>query len=198
MTKALCLFLLLATVLSLAGCRAEDPPATNPPETVHIHSYTAVTTPPTCDARGFTTHTCLCGDSFTDEFMEATGEHLFEEGFCTQCGLPDPYVDLFVFAGQSNMMGAAALGPQTDTFTDKAWEYKYMPRLRTGEAGEFVPAGYPVGEFHYKDLTVAYGDRLTDLSYRSTLIDYSVNTYFLADGAAAWEPVLMTEYPVSE
>ena len=24
---------------------------------------------------------------------------------------------------------------------------------------------------------------------------YSVNTYFLADGAAAWEPVLMTEYP---
>ena len=191
MKKALCLLLLLTVLLIMAACHPEKPEETEPTQlaSLHIHSYTAVITDPTCSEQGYTTYTCPCGDSFTDDFADATGEHLYEDGLCTQCGEADPSVDLFVFAGQSNMMGAAALAPQRDTFTDKAWEYKYLPRLRTGEAGEFVSAGYPVGEFHYKNLSAAYGDHLTDLSYPSTLIDYSVNTYFcpsLRDGARAY------------
>ena len=42
-------------------------------------------------------------------------------------------IDLFVFAGQSNMMGAATLEPEVNTFTDKAMEYKYMPRHLQGD-----------------------------------------------------------------
>ena len=42
-------------------------------------------------------------------------------------------LDLFVFSGQSNMMGASALPPTKTEFTDLAFEYKYMPKLRTNK-----------------------------------------------------------------
>ena len=87
-------------------------------------------------------------------------------------------VDLFVFAGQSNMMGAAVLEPETDSFTDKSLEYKYIPKLRGSESGSFVSAQNPAGEWHYIDMEAAYGDRLYDLSYKSTLKNYSSNTFF--------------------
>ena len=90
----------------------------------------------------------------------------------------DTDIDLFVFAGQSNMMGAAVLEPEVDTFTENALEYKYMPRLRGAETGAFVAAQNPAGEWHYRDLNAAYGDYLNDLSYKSTLSNYSANTYF--------------------
>jgi len=191
MKKALCLFLLLSMLLTVAACQREKPEPTEPTqtETLHTHIYTAAVTPPTCSEQGYTTYTCPCGDSYTSDHLDATGDHRYEAGICAHCGEADPAIDLFVFAGQSNMMGAGALAPEQDTFTDNAWEYKYMPKLRTGERGEFLPAGYPVGEFHYKDLTSAYGDQLSDLSYRSHLIDYSVNTWFcpsLRDGARAY------------
>ena len=86
--------------------------------------------------------------------------------------------DLFVFAGQSNMMGAAILEPEVNTFTDLALEYKYMPKLRGQATGNFVSAQNPAGEFYYNDLEKAYGDKLTDLSYLSSLTNYTANTYF--------------------
>ena len=86
--------------------------------------------------------------------------------------------DLFVFAGQSNMMGASVLAPETDTFTDQALEYKYVPKLRGAESGDFVSAQNPAGEWHYMDMDAAYGDQLQDLSYKSILSNYSSNTYF--------------------
>ena len=86
--------------------------------------------------------------------------------------------DLFVFAGQSNMMGAAVLEPEVNTFTEQAWEYKYMPKLRGAETGTFVPAQNSAGEWYYNDLNAAYGDYLNDLTYQSSLSNYSQNTYF--------------------
>ena len=86
--------------------------------------------------------------------------------------------DLFVFAGQSNMMGAAVLEPEVNTFTDQAWEYKYAPKLRGAETGTFVPAQNPAGEWYYNDLNAAYGEHLNDLTYLSSLSNYSQNTYF--------------------
>ena len=35
------------------------------------HSYTAVVTAPTFDAQGYTTHTCVCGDSYVDSYVPA-------------------------------------------------------------------------------------------------------------------------------
>ena len=51
--------------------------------------------------------------------------------------------ELFVFAGQSNMMGAAVLPVQVAISAADCYEYKHKPR-RMGEArGRFVSAGYP-------------------------------------------------------
>ena len=71
-------------------------------EPAHEHEYTAVVTPPTCTQNGYTTHTCACGDTYTDSETPATG-HFFgewtttvaatesaegtQERSCTVCGV---------------------------------------------------------------------------------------------------------------
>ena len=55
------------------------------------HTYDAEITAPTCSAGGYTTYTCsACGDSYIDDETEATGEHTYEDGACTQCGAEEP------------------------------------------------------------------------------------------------------------
>ena len=120
-------------------------------------------------------------------------------------------IDLFVFAGQSNMMGAAVLAPQDNRFTDQALEYKYLPRLRGAAVGSFVKPQHPAGEWHYNDTDKAYGGHLRDLSYRSPLGNYAENTHFCpamrneniafadqseatAEAAASIPPYFVTEY----
>ncbi len=39
----------------------------------HTHNYTKVTTPAACTSEGFDTNTCLCGDSYIDNKVVATG-----------------------------------------------------------------------------------------------------------------------------
>lgn len=39
----------------------------------HTHSYTSAVTAPTCTSQGYTTHTCSCGDSYTDSYVPALG-----------------------------------------------------------------------------------------------------------------------------
>ena len=39
----------------------------------HVHSYTSIVTEPTCTAKGYTTHTCACGDSYVDTYTNALG-----------------------------------------------------------------------------------------------------------------------------
>ena len=53
----------------------------------HIHSYTDVVTPPTCTAKGFTTHTCACGDSYKDTYVNALG-HKWDSGKVTKKATP--------------------------------------------------------------------------------------------------------------
>ena len=49
----------------------------------HEHSYTAVVTPPTCTEKGYTTHTCSCGDSYVDTYTNALG-HAWDGGKVTK------------------------------------------------------------------------------------------------------------------
>ena len=49
----------------------------------HEHSYTAVVTPPTCTEKGYTTHTCVCGDSYVDTYVDALG-HAWDSGKVTK------------------------------------------------------------------------------------------------------------------
>ena len=52
-------------------------------ETAHEHSYTAVVTPPTCTEKGYTTHTCACGESYVDTYVDALG-HSWDSGTVTK------------------------------------------------------------------------------------------------------------------
>ena len=49
----------------------------------HEHSYTAVVTAPTCTEKGYTTHTCSCGDSYVDTYVDALG-HSWDNGKVTK------------------------------------------------------------------------------------------------------------------
>ena len=51
--------------------------------TAHEHSYKAVVTDPTCTAKGYTTHTCACGDSYVDTYVDALG-HAWDNGTVTK------------------------------------------------------------------------------------------------------------------
>ena len=46
-------------------------------EPTHTHSYTSAVTAPTCAEKGFTKHTCSCGHSYVDTYVNATGEHSY-------------------------------------------------------------------------------------------------------------------------
>jgi len=63
------------------------------------HTYETVVTAPTCTAQGYTTHTCHCGDSYTDTYTEALGhvpgtpvEENRKEPACTAEGSYDTVV----------------------------------------------------------------------------------------------------------
>ncbi len=61
------------------------------------HEYTAVVTAPTCTRGGYTTWTCVCGDSYVDSYVEPIG-HNYEDGVCTNCGdgakVNNPFTDV--------------------------------------------------------------------------------------------------------
>ena len=65
------------------------------------HNYEAVVTDPTCEADGFTTYTCFCGDTYTAEETEAIDHSWLDATVeapktCERCGategekLPEP------------------------------------------------------------------------------------------------------------
>lgn len=45
-------------------------------DTVHEHSYASAVTAPTCTEKGYTTYTCECGDTYKDNYVDATGHTL--------------------------------------------------------------------------------------------------------------------------
>ena len=51
--------------------------------TAHTHNYKATVTAPTCTAKGYTTHTCACGDSYVDTYTDALG-HAWDSGKVTK------------------------------------------------------------------------------------------------------------------
>ena len=53
-----------------------QPQPTDPP---HQHSYTATVVAPTCNDKGYTKHTCACGDSYNDNYTDALGHHFIDE-----------------------------------------------------------------------------------------------------------------------
>ena len=84
------------------------------------HSYKAVVTEPTCTEKGYTTHTCtVCGDSYKDSYVEATGHSYTSEittapdclnagvktFTCTACG--DSYTEAISALGHTEVVDKA-------------------------------------------------------------------------------------------
>ena len=93
------------------------------------HSYSAVVTPPTCTEQGYTTHTCTCGDSYIDTYVDATGHNhsavvtpptCTEQGYTTHtCECGDSYIDTYVDAlGHDEIEHDA----QEQTCTEVGWD----------------------------------------------------------------------------
>ena len=86
--------------------------------------------------------------------------------------------DLFVFAGQSNMVGESVIPPKIKIDLKNTYEYKHKARRFGAKEGEFVIANYPIGEFIYKDNDLAYGKEYGLPNGKSTLNDYAENTFY--------------------
>ncbi len=103
--------------------------------------------------------------------------------------------DLFVFAGQSNMMGAGVYPPKVTCTVKDSFEYKHKPRRLGEEKGKFVPAAYPTGEFSYADLTAAYAPGRVNERGESDLAAYSKNTYFCPATSSLNSDLEKTQFP---
>ena len=84
---------------------------------------------------------------------------------------------LFVFAGQSNMMGSASLPAREQITFNNSFEYLHKPKRFHEKTGAFKNYGFPCGEFSYKNLEQAYGPN-GDASSVSSLDRYHETTHF--------------------
>ena len=95
----------------------------------HEHSYTAVVTPPTCTEKGYTTHTCSCGDSYVDTYTAALGHDwdsgtVTKEPTATETGIRT-YTCTRCSATKTETIPATGSVDVTQMFTDvtKNWAY---------------------------------------------------------------------------
>ncbi|MGM9563550.1 MAG: leucine-rich repeat protein [Faecousia sp.] len=133
--------------------------------TEHTHSYIDAVTAPTCTESGFTTHTCKCGDSYVDTYVDALG-HNYVNGVCTRCGAKDPdykpttpviefndipanawYIDAVAFAVENGLMngvGDNKFDPEGSMtramLVTVLWRYEGSPKKGTNTFAD-VPNG---------------------------------------------------------
>ena len=95
----------------------------------HEHSYTAVVTAPTCTEKGYTTHTCSCGDSYVDTYTDALG-HAWDNGTvtkqptATETGVRT-YTCTRCSATKTETIPATGSVDVTEMFTDVAKNWAY-------------------------------------------------------------------------
>ena len=70
-------------VKTFACTRCSETKTETIPKLTHEHSYKAIITAPACTAKGYTTHTCACGDSYVDTYTDALG-HAWDGGKVTK------------------------------------------------------------------------------------------------------------------
>ena len=95
----------------------------------HEHSYTAVVTAPTCTAKGYTTHTCACGESYVDANTDAlshSGDNgkVTKEPTATETGVRT-FTCTRCSATKTETIPATGSVDVTQMFTDvtKNWAY---------------------------------------------------------------------------
>ena len=67
----------ILTMLCISACNNVDSLMDSSIDTSsHIHTFIESVTAPTCEEEGYTTHTCNCGESYVDSYVNAS-EHKF-------------------------------------------------------------------------------------------------------------------------
>ena len=84
---------------------------------------------------------------------------------------------LFVFAGQSNMMGASVYPVSEQIYFNNSFEYLHKPKRFGENTGKFKNYGFTCGECSSKDLQHAYDENI-DIKTKSKITNYTENTYF--------------------
>ena len=142
-----------------------QPKPTEPPN-VHSHSYKAKVVEPTCEEKGYTVHTCSCGDSYTDTEKAALGHDLIEEvsepgpgyqgytfHYCSRCAYSyaDNYTD--------------ALPTFTEEDVQKAI-IKYINQYRAAQGSTqltYLPGMTKVAKYRSKQLTTNFAHDTDDI-----------------------------------
>ena len=92
--------------------------------TAHTHNYASKVVQPTCTAQGYTMHTCSCGNSYKDSYVNAHG-HSYSGGACTRCGQKDP--NYTQTSGVSYVLSDGVLTVSGSGECTNAWMNNYSP-----------------------------------------------------------------------
>ncbi len=96
--------------------------------TAHTHNYASKVVQPTCTAQGYTMHTCSCGNSYKDSYVNAHG-HSYSGGACTRCGQKDP--NYTQTSGVSYVLSDGVLTVSGSGECTNAWMNNYSPNNAT-------------------------------------------------------------------
>ncbi len=75
----------------------------------HNHTYTSTVTAPTCTEKGYTTHTCDCGEYYIDSYTNIVA-HTYVGSTCSNCGAKDPNAPTYTKEDFSNIITSLASG----------------------------------------------------------------------------------------
>ncbi len=109
--------------------------ATNKPTNAgHTHVYTEAVTLPTCTEEGYTTYTCNCGSSYTDDYTQAFG-HNYTGITCQRCGEKIETSEglLFELSADKASYFVIGLGYCTDSEVVVPAEYEGLPVTKIGD-----------------------------------------------------------------
>ena len=149
-----------------------QPKPTEPPKT-HTHSYKAKVVEPTCEEKGYTVHTCSCGDSYTDSETPALGHDMHED-------VADPGVG---YEGYTFHYCSRCDYSFKDNFTEALPEVtaedvqkaiiKYINQYRAAEGSTqltYLPGMTQVAKYRSKQLTTNFAHDVGDI--REALAHY--------------------------
>ena len=87
-----------ATGLKTFTCNVCGDSYTEVIEKLTAHEYTAVVTAPTCTEKGYTTYTCVCGDSYVADYVDSLGHtDSNSDSVCDECSASIKTVDKYIF-----------------------------------------------------------------------------------------------------
>ena len=82
-----------ASAPSTSTPSTSTPSISKPSTSIHTHSYSKKVTAATCTAKGYTTYTCSCGDTYISDYIDAS--HNYQKNVCTRCGNKNQNYDLY-------------------------------------------------------------------------------------------------------